>query len=90
MSLFRRGDVWWYEFWFAGQRIRESTKSASKTVAGDAEKIANANWRRASTTSRTSAASGSARFGIWRKTSMTLTNFGCPIRRPSPSTPSIT
>jgi hypothetical protein len=21
MSLFRRGDVWWYEFWFAGQRI---------------------------------------------------------------------
>ena len=38
MSLFRRGDVWWYEFWFAGQRIRESTKSASKTVARDAEK----------------------------------------------------
>jgi hypothetical protein len=38
MALFRRGDTWWYEFWFAGQRIRESTKSQSKTVAKDAEK----------------------------------------------------
>jgi len=33
MSLFRRGDVWWYEFWFAGRRIQESSKSISKTVA---------------------------------------------------------
>jgi integrase len=33
MSLFRRGDVWWYEFWFAGRRIQESSKSPSKTVA---------------------------------------------------------
>lgn len=38
MALFRRGDVWWYEFWFAGQRIRESTKSPSKTIAKEAEK----------------------------------------------------
>jgi hypothetical protein len=38
VSLFRRGDVWWYEFWFSGRRIRESSKSASKTVAKDAEK----------------------------------------------------
>jgi integrase len=38
MGLFRRGDTWWYEFWFAGQRIRESSKSQSKTVAKDAEK----------------------------------------------------
>lgn len=38
MSLFQRGDVWWYEFWFAGQRIRESSRSASKTVAKQAEK----------------------------------------------------
>ena len=37
MSLFRRGEVWWYEFWFAGRRIRESSKSASKTVARNAE-----------------------------------------------------
>ena len=37
MSLFRRGDVWWYEFWFAGRRIRESSKSPSKTVAKKAE-----------------------------------------------------
>ena len=38
MSLFQRGDIWWYEFWFAGRRIRESSKSASKTVAKSAEK----------------------------------------------------
>ena len=37
MSLFRRGDVWWYEFWFAGRRIQESSKSPSKTIAKTAE-----------------------------------------------------
>jgi hypothetical protein len=37
MSIFRRGDVWWYEFWFTGWRIRESSKSPSKTVAKGAE-----------------------------------------------------
>jgi integrase len=38
MALFRRGEIWWYEFWFAGQRVRESSKSTSKTIAKDAEK----------------------------------------------------
>jgi hypothetical protein len=38
VSLFQRGNVWWYEFWFAGQRIREPSKSTSKTVAKDAER----------------------------------------------------
>jgi len=37
MSLFKRGNVWWYEFWFAGLRIRESTKTSSKTLAAAAE-----------------------------------------------------
>lgn len=37
MSLYKRGDVWWYKFWFNGQLIRESSKSDSKTVAKDAE-----------------------------------------------------
>jgi len=37
MSLFRRGGVWWYEFWFAGRRIQESSKSLSKTIAKTAE-----------------------------------------------------
>jgi integrase len=36
MSLFRRGGVWWYEFWFAGRRVQESTKSTSKTIAARA------------------------------------------------------
>jgi integrase len=38
MSIYRRGDVWWYKFRFAGQVIRESSKSESKTVAKDAER----------------------------------------------------
>jgi integrase len=37
MSLYRRGGVWWYKFRFAGQTIRQSSKSESKTVAREAE-----------------------------------------------------
>jgi integrase len=37
MSVFKRGNIWWYEFWFAGRRIQESTKSTSKTIAKAAE-----------------------------------------------------
>lgn len=39
MSLYKRGDVWWYKFRFAGQMIRESSKSESKTVAKDGERV---------------------------------------------------
>ncbi len=38
MAVFQRGNVWWYEFVFHGQRIRESTGSASKTLAVKAER----------------------------------------------------
>jgi integrase len=38
MSVYKRGDLWWYKFQFAGQVIRESSKSESKTVAKDAER----------------------------------------------------
>ena len=38
MSLYKRGDVWWYKFRFAGQMIRESSKSKSRTVAKEAER----------------------------------------------------
>ena len=37
MALFKRGGVWWYKFYFAGQPIRESSKSTSKTLAKNAE-----------------------------------------------------
>jgi len=37
MSLSKRGRVWWYEFWFAGRRVRESSKTSSKTLAKAAE-----------------------------------------------------
>jgi hypothetical protein len=37
MSLFKRGNVWWYEFWFANRRVRKSSKTGSKTLAKAAE-----------------------------------------------------
>jgi hypothetical protein len=37
MSVFKRGRIWWYEFWFAGRRIQESARATSKTVAKLAE-----------------------------------------------------
>jgi integrase len=37
VSVYKRGKVWWYKFKFGGQRIRESSRSTSKTVARDAE-----------------------------------------------------
>lgn len=37
MSVFRRGNVWWYEFNFDGARIRESARTTSKTIAKQAE-----------------------------------------------------
>src|SRR4051794_26207620 len=40
MSVYRPlgSRVWWYEFQFANQRIRESTKTRSKTLAIEAER----------------------------------------------------
>ena len=38
MSILKRGERWWYEFEFRGQRIRESTGSDSKTLATKAER----------------------------------------------------
>ena len=37
MSLYRRGNTWWYEFFFNGARIRESAHTNSKTIAKQAE-----------------------------------------------------
>jgi len=39
MSVYQRGDVWWYKFKFGGQVIRESSKSTSKTIAWDAQRV---------------------------------------------------
>jgi Phage integrase, N-terminal SAM-like domain len=39
MSVYKRGETWWYKFKFAGQTIRESAKTGSKTVAISAERI---------------------------------------------------
>lgn len=38
MSVYKRGNIWWYKFRFNGQTVRESSKSASRTVAREAEK----------------------------------------------------
>ncbi len=39
MSVYKRGGVYWYDFWFRGQRIRESTGLTNKTAAQQAEAI---------------------------------------------------
>jgi len=38
VSLYKRGDVWWYKFRFAGQVVRESSKSESRTIGKEAER----------------------------------------------------
>ena len=38
MGLYKRNEIWWYEFEFRGQRVRESTGSESKTLAVRAER----------------------------------------------------
>jgi integrase len=42
MAIYRPtkdSKVWWYDFIFQGQRVRESAKTRSKTVAKDAERV---------------------------------------------------
>jgi hypothetical protein len=39
MSVYKRGGVYWYDFWFQGQRYRQSTGLTNKTAAGRAEAI---------------------------------------------------
>jgi len=38
MGLYKRGEQWWYEFIFQGQRIRESAHTTSKTAATQIER----------------------------------------------------
>ena len=38
MAVYKRGYVWWYEFAFQGQRIRQSSKSPVKAVCLQAER----------------------------------------------------
>ena len=38
MGVYKRGDTWWYEFVFAGKRVRESAKTSRKTIAIEAER----------------------------------------------------
>jgi integrase len=39
MSVFKRGQTWWYKFIFSGRIVRESAKTGSKTVAREAERV---------------------------------------------------
>ena len=37
MSIYKRGDVYWYEFEFNGRLIRESAQTGNKDVARQIE-----------------------------------------------------
>src|SRR5690348_15168293 len=39
MSVYKRGGVYWYDFWFQGERYRQSTSLSNKTAALRAEAI---------------------------------------------------
>lgn len=39
MSVYKRGGIYWYDFWFQGQRFRDSTGLSNKTAALRAEAI---------------------------------------------------
>ncbi len=55
MSVYKRGDVWWYRFVWQGREIRNSTKQSNKRIAEQIEAAY-----------RTSLAKGEV--GIWAKT----------------------
>lgn len=38
MAVYKRGGTWWYEFIFAGKRVRQSAKTSRKTIAAEAER----------------------------------------------------
>jgi site-specific recombinase XerD len=38
MALFKRGGVYWYEFWYGGRRYRKSTNLNNQPDAGDIER----------------------------------------------------
>jgi len=44
-----QSDFWWYDFSFAGKRVRESAKTTRKTLAGEAEKARRLDLERALT-----------------------------------------
>ena len=39
MSVYKRGGVYWFDFWFQGRRFRDSTRLTNKTAAQRAEAI---------------------------------------------------
>jgi Phage integrase SAM-like domain len=39
LSVYKRGTIYWYEFWFRGHRIRESTALTNRLAAEHAEAI---------------------------------------------------
>jgi len=37
MAVYQRGEIWWYNFFYAGRHIQESAKTKKKTIAKRAE-----------------------------------------------------
>jgi integrase len=48
MAVFKRGGIWWFEFYYKGKRIRESADTSRKTIALAAEKGRHLELERAS------------------------------------------
>lgn len=52
MTIYKRGDIWWYDFVYQGQRFRESTESTRKTDAKEIELQRRESLRRGEDASR--------------------------------------
>jgi len=75
MSIFKRGDVYWYHFLFAGRHIQESTKTHSKTLAKAAEQKRRRELKRDSIRSPTIGRNAFGRSPTLRRTTSKNTNF---------------
>lgn len=47
MALYKRGAVWWFEFVFNGERIRESTKQGNRRTAEQTKRPSRITFKRA-------------------------------------------
>jgi len=70
-----KSATWWYDFNFAGKRIREPAETTLKTLARMAEQSGAGALKRASTALRTNATNASGRLRNWRTNTSRNTGF---------------
>ena len=75
MSIFKRGDVYWYHFLFAGRHIQESTKTHQKRWRRPPNRSVAGNSKKDSIRSPTIGRNASGHSPTLRPTTSKSTNF---------------